>query len=466
MSDPVARRLAGAMVAIRDDGLPAEVEARACVLLRDYLGVTLGGVPEPSSVAIRLAAERLGDRGDATVMGTSQRHSPALAALANGAAAHALELDDTHQGGSIHLGAPIFSAALAACELHEASGAIVLRAVVAGYEVAARLAVALDPAVHYARGFHPTGTCGAFGAATAAALIAGLDAERLAAALGIVGSQAAGSMEFLTDGTWTKRLHPGWAAHAGLHAAALAGAGYQAPATIFEGRFGTLHAYSEGAEPDALLTAPDLALMRTSIKPHACCRYAQGPIDGVLELRARHALAPDRVARIDIGLVDAAFPIICEPLAAKRRPTSVVDAQFSLPFCAAVALTDGVASAESFTPARFTDPTVQRVMDVVHAERDPELDAYYPAVWPAWVRITTHDGERLETRVMHPKGDPENFPSAGELTAKFETLAGRVLSAAEIARLTETTDAFPALPDARPLLAQTVPGVTTSSPTR
>src|SRR5205085_12485567 len=165
-----------------------------------------------------------------------------------------------------------FPAALAAAGLVDTSGLRLLAAAVAGYEVAARLAMALGPSAHYRRGFHPTGTCGAFGAATAAALVLGLDADRLAAALGIAGSQAAGSMEFLADGAWTKRLHPGWAACAGVHAAALARAGFRAPATIVEGRFGFLHAYSDEADVDALFVAGEPELMRTAITPHACCR--------------------------------------------------------------------------------------------------------------------------------------------------------------------------------------------------
>src|SRR5262249_37717267 len=142
----------------------------------------------------------LGLRGDATVLGTDVRLPAPQAALANGAAAHALEMDDTHRGGSIHLGASVFPAALAAAELVGASGDAVLRAAIAGYEVAARLAMAVRPAAHYRRGFHPTGTCGAFGAAAAAGLVLGLDEAQLAGALGIAGSQAAGSMEFLADG--------------------------------------------------------------------------------------------------------------------------------------------------------------------------------------------------------------------------------------------------------------------------
>ena len=453
MSTPIAESLAAELVAFCARPLPTDVEQRAVDLLRDYLGVTLGGAPEASSVALRQGLEGLGTTGAGTVVGTATRLAPIHAALANGAAAHALEMDDTHQGGSIHLGASVFSAALAAAELHGASGTRVLRAVVAGYEVAARLAMALRPDAHYARGFHPTGTCGAFGAAAAAALVAGLDAGRLACALGVAGSQAAGSMEFLADGAWTKRLHPGWAACAGLHAAALAAAGFRAPHTIFEGRFGTLHAYSDAATTEPLAGRPGGELMRTSVKPHACCRYAQGPIDAVLELRRRHALRPDAVVRLEVGLVSAGFPIVCEPLAQKRRPRSVVDAQFSLPFSVAVALVAGAASPDEFTAAHFDDPAVQRLMDVVEPQRDAALDARYPDVWPVWVRATMRDGGVHEARVDHPRGDPENFPGRDELGGKFRRLAGRTLEAAAIVRLDAAIDAFAGASRAADLLA-------------
>src|SRR5262249_44838957 len=228
---------------------------------------------------------------------------------------------------------------------------------------------------HYARGFHPTGTCGAFGAAAAAGVLFGLDADAMTAAFGIAGSQAAGSMEFLADGTWTKRLHPGWAACAGVHAAALARAGLRAPATIFEGRFGVLHALSDHASTAPLGSSGELELMRTGVKPHACCRYAQGPIDAVLALRAAHAIEPEAVERVDVGLVAAAFPIICEPALQKRRPRSVVDEQFSLPFGIAVALARGAASPTEFVRETLDDPRVTRLMDRVHAVRDATLDA-------------------------------------------------------------------------------------------
>src|SRR5262245_66279005 len=182
---PIALDLAEEAGALRSAALPPAVLARACDLLLDFLGVALGGAGEPSSVTLRRGLHRLGPAGDSVVLGVAERLPAPHAALANGAAAHALEMDDTHQGGSIHLGAAVFPAAIAAAQLAGASGQALLRAAVGGYEVAARLAMALQPAEHYARGFHPTGTCGAFGAAAASGMLFGLDADGVCRALGI-----------------------------------------------------------------------------------------------------------------------------------------------------------------------------------------------------------------------------------------------------------------------------------------
>jgi 2-methylcitrate dehydratase PrpD len=458
---PLAVRLAEDALAIGDGRLPPEVVERALVLLQDFVGVALGGVAEESSVAVRRGLASLGARGDSVVLGTTDRLAPPHAALANGAAAHAIEMDDTHQGGSIHLGAAVFPAALAAAELAGASGAQVLAAAVAGYEVAARLAMAVGPAAHYRRGFHPTATCGAFGAATAAGCVFGLDVARLAAALGIAGTQASGSMEFLTDGAWTKRLHPGWAASSGLHAAALARAGFRGPVTAIEGPAGFLHAYSEAPDP-AVLRAPrdGFELMRTGVKPHACCRYMQGPIDLALRLRAELGAAVADVERIDVGMLAAGIPIVCDPVARKRRPQSVVDAQFSLPFGVAIALVDGRASPGEFVAARYTAPEIVALMDRVDAVPDAALDAVFPRRWPAWMRLRLRDGRTLEAQVAHPLGDPENFPPPAALDGKFRALAGRVLGAGAVDRLAGALRAFARAPSPADLLGATIPTVT------
>src|SRR5436309_662968 len=456
----LAEQLGREVVAMRDGSLPPDVLARALDLLRDHLGVALGGAAEESSVVLRRGLVTLGLRGDATVLGTAERLPAPQAALANGAAAHALEMDDTHQGGSIHLGATVLPAALAAAELGGASGERVLRAAVAGYDVAARLAMALGPAAHYRRGFHLTATCGAFGAAAAAGAVLGLEAAAIAAALGIAGSQAAGSMEFLADGSWTKRFQTGWAACAGLHAAALAQAGFSGPATILEGRFGFLHAYSDGATTAPLAAHEGYELMRTSVKPHACCRYMQGPIDAVLALRAAHRIEPDQVERVEVGMLAAGFPIVCEPAEAKRCPASVVEAQFSLPFGVAVALARGAASPAEFSPACLRDPTVGGLMERRVGVRDPALDAVFPRAWPSGVRIAPRARPPAEAHIEPPRGDPESLLTPAELERKFRTLASRALPAAALVRLEVALAGFPRARSVAPLLAAAIPSGT------
>jgi 2-methylcitrate dehydratase PrpD len=288
-------------------------------------------------------------------------------------------------------------------------------------------------------------------------MLFGLDADGVCRALGIAGSQASGSMEFLADGAWTKRLHPGWSASAGLHAAALAAGGFRAPATILEGRFGFLHAYSGAALTAPLAPSGAFEIMRTGVKPHACCRYIQAPIDAALALRTAHGIEPESVERVDVGLVGAAFPIVCEPALLKRRPRSVVDEQFSLPFGIAVALARGAASPAEFVRETLDDPQVTRLMDRVTAVRDAALDADYPRVWPSWVRITLRDGREVEEHVIHPLGDPERFPDAAALGAKFRALARRALPDAQVERLAAAVAALPGAPGVADLLDAAVP---------
>jgi 2-methylcitrate dehydratase PrpD/succinate dehydrogenase hydrophobic anchor subunit len=296
---------------VRFDRLPGEVVDSTKYLLLDYLGVAARGALSESSVPVQKVVKRMGKVGDgAVIIGTGMTADPPYAALANGTAAHSLELDDVVNEASLHPAVAIMSAALGACHTAGSSGRDLIEGIVVGYEVMIRLGFALDPTAHYARGFHPTGTCGTMGSAVTAAKIMKLDREGMNHALGIAGSQAAASMEFLTDGAFTKRLHPGWAAHSGIIAALLAGEGFTGPASILEGKYGFLHAYSDGSIPSRLLEnwGEAYKVMRTGIKPHACCRYKQGPIDGILEIMKDHRLKATDIEAVKLGLLLVMVP--------------------------------------------------------------------------------------------------------------------------------------------------------------
>src|SRR5581483_5124123 len=348
----ITERLAAwsSALALRD--VPPAAIAAAPRLLLDWLANAIGGTRAPSSAAMARFAEADAPRGDATAVGLAARLHPAYAALVNGQAAHVLESDDTHQESSSRPGSSVWSAVLAVGETTGASLGEAMTAAIVGYDVVGRLGAALGPAEHYARGFHPTGTCGALGCAAAVARLLELDADRTVSALGIALSQAAGAMEFLADGTWTKRFHPGWAAHSGITAAGLARAGFTGPASAIEGKAGFLSSHSASPRPERVLQGlgRDFEIARTSIKAHACCRYEQAPIDGLLAIVREHRLGADDVERVTIAVLGAGWDIIAEPRARKLAPESVVDAQFSMPYGAAVALVRGKASVREFTP--------------------------------------------------------------------------------------------------------------------
>lgn len=283
-----------------------------------------------------------------------------------------------------------------------------------------RVGNALGAASAYQRGFHPTGVAGVFGAAVAAGKLMHRQAEGLTRALGIAGTMASGSLSYLDDGSWTKRLNPGWAAHAGVVAAGLAFAGFTGPATVFEGPHGLLRGYTDAPDPELLtegLGEGELQVMRVSLKPYGCCRYSHGLIDATLALRAEHGIAPDQVERIRLGVLSGGWPLIAEDIDRKRAPKNTVDAQFSAPYAAAVALLRGRAGLSEFE--NVGDPEVRALMARTECYRDPSLDAAYPKSWPAAVELHLKDGRVLRKRVEHALGEPENPVGRQALVERF-----------------------------------------------
>ncbi|MDX1450599.1 MAG: MmgE/PrpD family protein, partial [Acidimicrobiia bacterium] len=357
---------------------------------------------------------------------------PLRAAMANAVGAHSIEYDDVHNAASSHPGVAVIPAALAAADMVEADAETFLLGVVAGYEVMCRVGRAANPPAHYARHFHPTGTTGHFGAAGAAAVIFGLDVDQTVSALGIAATMAAGSMEFLLDGAWTKRLHPAQAARNGVEAALMAQHGFKGTEDGIGGVRGFLAGYTGDPNPKEILLDWDdrpLEVQNTSIKAHTCCRYKQGPIDALLQIRSENGLESTDVAAVRIGLLTVAEDIVWEPVAAKRRPATVVDAQFSMPYGAAVALRDGRASLSQYDGSLFDDGEVLRLMDATECVVDTELDLTYPRQWRSWAEVRTHDGRTLRASIDDPKGDPTNPLTPAELRAKFDDITAVVYSA-------------------------------------
>ncbi|HET8672833.1 MAG TPA: MmgE/PrpD family protein, partial [Thermoleophilaceae bacterium] len=312
----------------------APARQRAVDLLVDYLAVARRGSLTASSEVSRRAIG--GDAiGPALVEGTTARASAEVAALLNGTAAHSLELDDTYEPASLHAGVTVWPAVLALSDELGTSALAAVDAGISGYDVACRLGDRLGPARAYARGFHPTGVCGVVGAAAACAELLGLDERATEEAMGIATSLAGGLLAFLDDGAWTKRLHAGRAAEGGIRAARLAAEGFSGPRDAFTGPHGFLNAFGGAGDASEL---PDSArgsgVLGTAVKLHPCCRYAHGCLDLLLEL----APDPDEIDEVSCSVLSAGWTLVAEPIELKRRVRSPVEAQFSMPFTAALAI--------------------------------------------------------------------------------------------------------------------------------
>ncbi len=417
-------QLADFCASLRWPAIPPEARERTKELVLDHVGVGIRGSNTDSARAVHRYVQRRSRGGGASFFGTNDRAEAPWAALANGVSAHSIEMDDVTTESSLHPGVAVIPAALALAEERRAAPIAFLEAVVAGYEVTMRIGNALGGANAYGRGFHPTGVAGTFGAAVAGAHLLGLDAGGIVNAMGIAGTMASGSLEYLADGSWTKRLNPGWAAHAGIIAAELAAEGFTGPASAIEGKHGALHSFSDSARPKRLLAdlgAP-LQVLRVSIKPYACCRYNHGLIDAVLQLRKDHSLTPEAVDRMELHVLSAGAALVADPIERKRDPRNVVDAQFSAPYAAAVALVRGAAGLREFDPATIADPTVRALMARIDCVRDPSLDAKFPLAWPAAVTVRLRDGRTFEAHIAHALGEPENPVPRAALLERFVEL--------------------------------------------
>ncbi|HEY8596876.1 MAG TPA: MmgE/PrpD family protein [Thermomicrobiales bacterium] len=421
----VTQALAAFVAATRYDDLPLSAIAAAKLAFLDWLGSALAGAREEPARLARVVVHGLGNADQATILPTGAA-SAAGAALANGVASHILEFDDVHKGSTIHGGAPIIPAALAVAEREGADGRALLLAMVLGYEAALRVGEAVNPS-HY-RYWHPTGTAATFGAAAAAGSLLGLDGTQMRDALGSAGTQAAGLWEFNADGAMSKHLHPGKAAFNGVLSADLARAGFTGAGRIIEGERGFCRAMS--TDPDLDRITADLGAIwkigENCYKLHSCCGHTHTAIDTALDLRAARGWAAGEaahaVAGVQIALYGPGYGIVRE-----MNPRTPYQAKFSIAYCVAVGLLEGVVELAQFGPERFgpdgvTDPALAALLRRTSVAVAPDLTARYPARWPARVALTLADGTTVEGGADFPRGNPENPVPPAVLEEKFRGL--------------------------------------------
>ena len=433
----VARRYARFVLGPALHDLPAPVVDKAALLALDTLGNCLASSRQDFGRAVLQTAERLGGPAESTLIGTKGKVGAASAVLANATLAHGLDFDDTREDAIVHTGSVTVTTALAVGEALGASGRAVLEAMVAGVEVMCRVGLAV-PGRFHARHYHPTALAGSFAAAAIAGRLHRLTEDQMVHAFGICGSQAGGIIEYLADGSWTKRLHPGWAAHAGVTAALLAQTGFTGPETVFEGAHGFYQAFAGGHDEtrlDDLLTSLGRRweIEQLTFKPYPCGSIAHPYMDCALRLRERHRIRPDEIALVRCRTAEGPVPRLWEPLAAKQRPVNGYASKFSLPYLLAVILVKGRATLAEFTDEAVRDEPVLQVAARVRYELDPAID--YPRQFVGHVAIQLRDGRVVEERQDHPRGGPDFPMTRAELEAKFRGNAVLAVSDEQASRV-------------------------------
>jgi 2-methylcitrate dehydratase PrpD len=412
----VAEHLAERIVALRADKLPPAVRQKCQDLLIDVVGLCITARNEDY---IKSALAGCDDDGPCTAIGHDRTLSAASAAFINGTAAHGEDFDDSFEGGPVHAGAVIVPAVLAACERHKPDGAAALLGIAVGTEVMCRLSTVVPKAVHKA-GFHPTAIFGVMGAAAGVGAALNLSAKQIIDALGIAGSFASGIIEYLAEGTWTKRLHPGWAAQSGLRATLLARGGFLGPRTVLEGVHGLFNGFAHTTQGDYAALTGDFGKRwvteTLAFKPYPCGTMAHPYIDCAKRLAAR-GIKPGDVKELICEVAEGTVHRLWEPLAAKQRPPNGYAAKFATPFILATGFLRGSVGLDAFTDAAVRDAAVLALASKVRYVID--ADNPYPNNYTGHIRAVLNDGRVIEERQPHFRGGAHEPLTRADIEEKF-----------------------------------------------
>jgi 2-methylcitrate dehydratase PrpD len=445
----LTRRLAELAAGLRYDDLPADIRLRGRMLLLDAVGVMLGGVAFHHANGDRFLARYLEDMapvGTGTVVGYERRTTPAMCAFANGVLSQVLDCQDTSVTGKIHTGAAVIPAALATAEMKNARGKDLIAALIAGYEVANRVAVALQPA-HWFGGFQATGTIGTIGAAAATGSLLGLTPRDMEVALGMAGTilpLSNGDSSF--KGYTAKTVQAGEAATRGIEAAFMARAGFTAGP--LEGEPPRHHAFMYlmgNGKPDfdkaMAAIGSEWHCSHTAFKPYPVGIVIVGPVEMCLELVATRTFTPDDIASVTITTYKEAYHFTGKIYTTPQ--SSEIECFLSTPFCVAVALIDGEMTLRQRLESRLRDPATHELASRVVVREDPEMSRRYPREWPARIDIRLRNGEIVSRQSDQVKWSPQRPASWDQLAEKFSSMAeptiGRDRTAAAI-RIIEQID--------------------------
>ncbi|MGC1465451.1 MAG: MmgE/PrpD family protein [Pseudolabrys sp.] len=412
----LAERLADRIAKLDAAALPLAVKRKCEDLLVDVVGLCVTARNEDY---VQSALAGWDDDGPCTAIGHKRTLSAAGAAFINGTAAHGEDFDDTFEGGPVHAGAVIVPAVLAALERHKPDGKSALLGIAVGTEVMCRLSTVVPKAVHKS-GFHPTAIFGVMGAAAGVGVALGLTQKQIVDALGIAGSLAGGIIEYLAEGAWTKRLHPGWAAQSGLRAALLGRAGFLGPRTVFEGVHGLFHGFAHTTDGNYAALIGDFGerwvTETLAFKPYPCGTMAHPYIDCAKRLAARGVKAED-VKELVCEVGEGTVHRLWEPLAAKQSPPNGYAAKFSTPFLLATGFVRGGVGLDAFTDAAVKDRDVLALSAKVRFVIDPNNP--YPNNFTGHIRAVMRDGSVVEERQPHLRGGAHEPLTQKDVEDKF-----------------------------------------------
>jgi 2-methylcitrate dehydratase PrpD len=433
----VAETLTDRILALTPERLPKSLRDKCEDLAVDVFGLCVAARNEDYVKATLAGCD---DDGPCTAIGHARTLSAAGAALVNGTAAHGEDFDDTFEGGPVHAGAVIVPAVLAACERHRPDGSSALLGIAVGIETMCRLGLVTPKRVHKA-GFHPTAVFGAMAAAAGVGAALGLDRKQMIDALGIAGSMAAGIIEYLAEGAWTKRMHAGWAAQSGLRAALLAKHGFSGPRTVFEGTHGLFHGFAHTTEGRYDLLTGDFGTRwvaeTLAFKLYPCGTMTHPYIDCARRLGSR-GIRADEIKALTCEVGEGTVHRLWDPLADKQRPPNGYGAKFSTPYCIAAGFVRGNVGLESFTDAAVRDPAVLAVAGKVRYVVDPNNP--YPDNFTGHIRAELVDGRVIEERQPHMRGGAHEPLTRADIAEKFALCArhggwekGRIAAALALA---------------------------------
>ena len=432
----IADALARFAMSMRTQAAPPAVRERARHLILDAVGIAYASARHDFARDAVAGVRAIAGSGDVPLIGLKVHLPPRDAALANGILVHALDFDDTHLAGVVHASASVWPAVLATA-FCDAPASALLDGYLVGMETTARLGMVAG-AKFPPLGLHPTCLFGAFGCALAAGHIAGLDHDGLVMAQGIALSLASGVLECHEEGAASKRLHPGWAAQAGVAAAFLARHGVTGPRRPYEGRFGVYRTFLQRESlSDGQLAAATQGLGETwetanvAVKPFPAVHFAHACADAAIALRSRHALRPKDIAAVRALVPEAVIRTICEPRDAKRRPANAYAAQFSLPYIVGASLVRGRFTLDELDTGTLADDDVLSLAALVEHEADPLSD--YPKHFSGELRIRLKDGSEVVHREAENRGCPERPIANDDIVAKFTANATPSLGEAEAA---------------------------------